>query len=227
MCPIAAVVYGDESLLCSHKIPSCIKLPSVLMLCLCVMWFDTLFNTTRDQCEQRLNMNCLHMNLSSLQVEFEFLEYGYLKLKANTWNWMWQLLEFTNLPTITVKFIFKCLSFRAELWVPEHLDETFVPWVTGRQLPPPKLLTVVWHSLLSQLQALWHCAFLIHSQWTSLLLTQWKGCKLHFTAANPVTNRTLFWVHVIPCLHLAGARFFFWRTVKQVKQQSGLLTCTT
>lgn len=62
--------------------------------------------------EQRLNLNCLHMNLSSVQAEFKFLEYGNLKLKANTWNWMWQLLKFTNLPTITVKFIFKCLSFR-------------------------------------------------------------------------------------------------------------------
>lgn len=38
-------------------------------------------------------------------------------------------------------------------------------------------------------------------------LARWKGCKLHFMAANPVANGTLSRVHVVAGVLLAGAGF--------------------
>lgn len=129
------------------------------------MWSDTLFNMNRDYCEQRLNLNCINMNISSLHsaAEFKFLECSHLKLKAHTWNWMWQLLKLTNFTNNYSPIHIQILFIPTEIWVPEHLEGTFVPWVTGRQLHPRRLPTVVWHSSLSQLQAMWQCAFLIPS----------------------------------------------------------------
>lgn len=40
-------------------------------------------------------------------------------------------------------------------------------------------------------------------------LARWKGCKLHFMAANPVANGTLSRVHVVAGVLLAGAGFVF------------------
>lgn len=150
--------------------------------------------------------------LSSLGAGSKFHERGNLELKANTWKFNRTIIEILQLIRNHSLIHIQMLGFfkkkiQTELRAAEHLEETFVPWVTGRQLPPPKLLTVLWHSLLSQLRAMWHRASLIHRQWTSLLLTQWKGCKLHFIAANPVANGTLSRVLVVACVLLAGARF--------------------
>lgn len=38
-------------------------------------------------------------------------------------------------------------------------------------------------------------------------LARWKGCKLHFMAANPVANGTVSRVHVVAGVLLAGASF--------------------
>ncbi len=125
---LASAVHVDESLLCT----AAIKSPPVLKCCLfkqyaaCLydmMWFDTSFDMNRDQWEQRLNSNCINMNLSSSHwaAESECLECSNLKLKANTWKWMWRLLKLTNLREITVQFIFKFLLFwlgseRLNIW---------------------------------------------------------------------------------------------------------------
>lgn len=45
---------------------------------------------------------------------------------------------------------------------------------------------------------MWHRASLIRSRRTSLPLARWKGCKLHFMAANPVANGTLWRVQAVP-----------------------------
>lgn len=89
-----------------------------------------------------------------------------------------------------------------------YSDGAASSWTSGRNLcslsdwKTAASSKAVDRGLLNQLQAMWHCAFLIHSQWTSRLPTLWKGCKLHFIVANPVMNRAL-------CLFLAGAHFLF------------------
>lgn len=218
------------------------------------MWFDTLSDVTRDQREGGDWIRAASIQtLSSLRAGSKFHERGNLELKANTWKFNRTIIEILQLirnhSLIHIQMLVFCFVvffflIQTEHRAAEHLEETFVPWVTGRQLPPPELLTVLWHSLLSQLRAMWHRASLIHRQWTSLLLTQWKGCKLHFIAANPVANGTLSRVHVVACVLLAGARFVvvvlllllplpsfffflpkacFW-TVSYAKLQSGLRT---
>lgn len=133
-----------------------------------MIWFDTLFKMSRNQCEQRLNLNCINMNLSSLHwvTEFEFHEYSNFKWKGNTWISMRQSLKLTNnysIIHIQISFI------QTEPWAPEHLEGTCVPWVTGRQLPPPRL------------------------QWSDTLhLANWKPCgTVPFSSSQPVNKSPL------------------------------------
>lgn len=125
---------------------------------------------------------------------------------------MRQLLKLTKLTNNYSQIHIQMSFIQAELRAPEHLEGTFVPWATGRQLPPPKLPTVVWHSSCSQLQAMWHSAFFISSaNELAFLFTRWKGCKLRLISANTVVNRTLLRVchsacSAVSCL-LAGAQF--------------------
>lgn len=113
------------------------------------------------------------------KIEFELHKYEFIKLALSGWVWMSWIQQFEieskylkmNVTIIEINQLTRNYSpihiqisfIPTGLWAPEHLEETFVLRVTGRQLPPPRLLTVAWHSSLSQLQAMWHRAFLVSS----------------------------------------------------------------
>lgn len=155
----------------SHKIPSCIKPLPAWVICCLFIWYDVIWHFI--QHEQRSVWVEIEFELHKYEfiklilywaAAFKFLEYSNLKFKANTWNWMWELFKMNHQQLQPIFPIHIQMSLvQAELCVPEHLEGTFVPWATGWQLPPPTLPTVVWHSSLSQLQAMWHCAFPVSS----------------------------------------------------------------
>lgn len=133
-----------------HKIPSCIKLLSAWIIYCLFIWCDVIGHFI--QCEQRSARAQIEFELhkyeftklNTEQLNLHVLNASILKLKANTWNWMWQLVKFTNLPTITAHFLIhiQISLVQTDLWVPEHLEGTFVLWVTGGQLPPHSGLTL-------------------------------------------------------------------------------------
>lgn len=89
-------------------------------------------------------------------------------------------------------------------------EPLFPEWLEDSCLLQSCRHTALWHSLLSRLRAMWHHAPLNCRQRTSPSPpARWKGCKLHFMAANPVANGTLSWVHVAVDILLAGAGFVF------------------
>lgn len=149
---------------------------------------------------------------SGSRAEAEFLKPGNLKLKAKHLKIEYGPIIETlpligNYSLIHIQmlffFLFRLSCERLNIW----REPLFPEWLEDSCLLQSCRHTALWHSLLSRLRAMWHRASLIRGQWTSLPLARWKGCKLHFMAANPVANGTLSRVHVVDGVLLAGAGF--------------------